>query len=220
MSGISRGKPWGEATSAAPALIVEGDDAELAARVRVAPHGVLVRFVPSETSDIARAVGLRAGAEPLGVALPLDVLDLGDRLAVSTVVVGTAPDRLTARRRRVPVDLRVDGRDPDPDVTRAAAVVVATGQWLRGRDLVPRGHPGDGKAEVQAYVLRPAERAAMRARLPAGAHLPHPRIVTRTARRVEIRTSRPLPLEVDGRAVATVASLTVTVLAARYRLLV
>ena len=217
---IAPGEPWGEPTSAAPDLTVEGDDAELAARVLAAPNGALVRFVPSATSDLARAVGLRAGAEPRGIALPLDALDLGDRLAVSTVVLGTAPDRLTTRRRRVPLGLRLDGREPDAAVPRAAAVVVATGQWLRGHDLVPRGHPGDGKAEVQAYLLRPGERSAMRARLPAGAHLPHPRIVTRTARNVEIRTHRPLPLEVDGRPAAPVATLTVTLRPARYRLLV
>ena len=218
--GISAGEPWGEATNDAPAFTVEGDDTELAARVRDVPNGALVRFVPSESSDLARAVGLRAGSEPRGIALPLDVLDLGDRLAVSTVVLGAPPDRLTARRRRVPVVLRLDGRDPDPAVTRATTVVVATGQWLRGHDLVPRGHPGDARAEVQAYLLRPGERAAMRARLPAGAHLPHPHIVTRTARTVEVRAPRALPLEVDGRSVEPVTAVTVTLLPGRYRLLV
>lgn len=219
--GIVPGEPWGEATSAAPDLTVEGDDADLAARLVTAPKGALVRFVPSATSDLARAVGLRADGPPQGIALPLDVLDLGeDRLAVSTVVLGAAPDRLTAFRRRIPIEVRLDGRDPDAAVPRAAAVVVATGQWLRGNDLVPRGHPGDGKAEVQAYLLRPGERAAMRARLPAGTHLPHPRIVTRTARSIELRTPRPLPLEVDGRPAGPVSALTVALLPARYRLLV
>ena len=78
-------------------------------------------------------------------------------------------------------------------------MVVATGQWLRGLDLVPRGHPGDGKAEVQVYRLRRPERRAMRRRLATGTHVPHPRIVTRTAVEIEIRAHRALPVEIDGR---------------------
>ena len=219
--GIAPGEEWGEACSSAPDLIVEGDDTDLASAVHDAPIGVLVRFVHSAASDLARALGLRAGAEPRGVALAMDALDVGDgSIAVNAVVLGIPPDRLGARDRARPVTLSLDGRDADAAVTRATTVVVATGQWLRGADLMPRGHPGDGKAEVQAYALRPGERRAMRSRLPSGTHVPHPRIVTRTARRVTVRTPRPWSLEIDGRPRDPRSDLQVTVLPARYRLLV
>ncbi|HEX4490470.1 MAG TPA: hypothetical protein VH914_04605 [Acidimicrobiia bacterium] len=219
--GIAPGEEWGEPCADAPALTVEGDDGDLASAVRDAPIGALVRFVPAATSDLARALGLRAGAEPRGVALPLDALDLGDgTLAVNAIVLGVPPDRLTALGRARPLTLALDGHDADAAVSRATTIVVANGQWLRGCDLVPRGHPGDGRAEVQAYRLRPGERAAMRSRLSTGTHLPHSRIVTRTARAVTVRTPRPWPFEVDGRLREPVTELHATVVPARFRLLV
>ena len=36
---------------------------------------------------------------------------------------------------------------------RATTVVVLVGQYLRGADVSPRGHPGDGAAEVQVYAM-------------------------------------------------------------------
>jgi hypothetical protein len=221
VTGIAPGEEWGAPTAAPPDLTVEGDDADLASAVRDAHVGALVRFVPSATSDLARAIGLRAGAVPRGIALPVDVLELGDgTLAVNALVLGIAPDRLTVFGRARPIEIALDGRDTDPATSPATTLVVATGQWLRGHDLVPRGHPGDGRAEVQAYRLRAGERRAMRSRLPAGTHLPHPRIVTRTARRVAVHTSRPWRLEVDGRAHGTVRELQITLVPARYKLLV
>ena len=90
------------------------------------------------------------------------------------VVVGVAPDRATwssaAPGLRVRVGDRVVHDGP------ATAVVVASGQYLRGADVVPRGHPGDGRAEIQVYAVKRGERAGVRSRLPQGVHLPHPDI--------------------------------------------
>jgi YegS C-terminal NAD kinase beta sandwich-like domain len=81
----------------------------------------------------------------------------------------------------------------------ATAVVVASGQYLRGNDVVPRGHPGDGRAEVQVYAVPRGPRAGVRDRLPQGVHLPHPDITQSSGRRVEVLTGdRPVALEVDG----------------------
>ena len=99
-------------------------------------------------------------------------------------------------------------------------IVVAVGQWRAGLDLVPRGHPGDGRVEVQAYGLRRGERRAMRHRLAAGTHLPHPRIATRTARAVEIGTNPAVALELDGAAGAATDRVVAAVRPAAYRLLV
>jgi hypothetical protein len=215
---IQKGAPWGSPDDSPPDLVVTGDDHDLAAAVASAPPGVLVSFVPAAGSDIARAVGLRSGAPHQGLALPMDALELGDgTLAVNAVVLGPPPDRLHAFDPAGAITLALDERG---ETTRGTTVVVATGQWLRGVDLVPRGHPGDGRAEVQVYRLRRSERRAMRRRLPTGAHLPHPRITTRTAVEIEVRSGRPLRLEVDGRAVDRVATLRAKLAPARYRLLI
>jgi len=215
---IRKGAPWGRPASGPPDREVHGGDATLAAWVATAPGG-LVRFVPTDDSDLARAVGVRAGGEPGGTEVPMDVLVLADgSWAVNAVVLGTPPDRCSRWSRRHPLRVRVDGRDVFEG--HATGVVVATGQWLRGVDVVPRGHPGDGRAEVQVYRLRPAERRTMRARLPEGAHVPHPRIVQAAGRTVEVVVARPVAYEVDGRPRAPVARFEARVRPAAYRLLV
>jgi len=218
---IRKGEPWGSPEDSAPDLVVTGDDHDLATAVAGSPPGVLVSFVAAPGSDVARAVGLRSGAPHQGLALPMDALELGDgRLAVNAVVLGPPPDRLHAFDAAAAISLDLDGADGRGDAMQGTTVVVATGQWLRGVDLVPRGHPGDGRAEVQVYRLRRSERRAMRRRLPTGAHLPHPRITTRTAVAIEVRTGRPLRLEVDGRSADRVATLRAVIAPARYRLLI
>jgi len=52
--------------------------------------------------------------------------------------------------------------------------------------VVPRGHPGDGRAEVQIYAVPRSQRAGVRSRLPQGVHLPHPNVTQTTGRRVEV----------------------------------
>jgi hypothetical protein len=216
---ISKGHPWGERTDGPADLTVTGGDVDLADALRGSAPGVLVAFVPSPASDLARAVGLTATTPRQGLALAMDALELADgTLAVNAVVLGAPPDRLTAFRRGTEVVLRLDGRVET--IEAATTVVVATGQWLRGVDLVPRGHPGDGRAEVQAYRLPRTQRRAMRARLPTGTHLPHPGIVTRSAVAVEVDAARPMPLEVDGRALPGSATLRAVLVPARYRLLI
>jgi len=217
--GIQKGEPWGEPTDAAPDLTISGGDADLASALRDTAPGVLVAFEPAADSDLARAVGLTASSPRHGLALPMDALELADgSLAVNMVVLGASPDRLTALRRSAGLVLRVDGRTEK--VAVATTVVVATGQWLRGLDLVPRGHPGDGRAEVQAYRLPHGQRRAMRARLPTGSHLPHPRILSRSAIVVEVDANRALPLEIDGLSRPATTTLRCTLVAARYRLLI
>jgi hypothetical protein len=104
----------------------------------------------------------------------------------------------------------------------ATAVVVASGQFLRGADLVPRGHPGDGRAEIQVYAVSRGQRAGVRSRLPQGVHLPHPDITQMgTSGRVEIRADRgPLPVEVDGVGTAPAQLVTVEVVPRAFVLVV
>jgi hypothetical protein len=198
---VGKGEPWGRPATGAPQVEVRGDDTDLAAAI-TAERGRRVLFSPGPGSDLARAVGVAAA--PAGeVELPVDALvvrrDPGasEVVAVNMVVLGVAPDRLGARHRRRPCRVEVDGRLAFEG--RATTVVIANGQFLRGLDVVPRGHPGDGRCEVQVYAMRPGGRRAMRRRLPAGVHLPHPDIRQHTARTVSAAFRTPQALEIDGR---------------------
>lgn len=219
---IKPGEEWGTPTTATPDVVVRGDDRALAAAVPDDPDvAPLVRFL-HDGSELARAVGLASSAaeEPArGIALPIDaiVTDLGT--AVNLVVVGSAPVALRVWHRSQRLSVTVDGRIVHDGP--ATSVVVANGQFSGTADLAPRGHPGDGRLEVQVYALRPGERPAMRRRLATGTHLPHPRITTTTGRSVQI-TARDgaVPVAVDGRDAGRVERLSASVRHPALRLLI
>jgi hypothetical protein len=222
---IEKGRPWGHPARTEAALVVEGDDADLAAALDRAA-GELVRFVPAPASDLGHALGLTntglTSTGPGATEVALDVLAVATQAAshgaVNAVVLGRAPHRLRAWHRRVRMVVEVDGRQRFAG--RAAGVVVANGQYLHGLDVVPRGHPGDGRIETQVYAPSAVERAEMRRRLPQGTHVPHPGITQVTGRRVTVRTRRNLALEIDGRPAGTAREITVEVLPAALRLLI
>ncbi|HEX3669154.1 MAG TPA: hypothetical protein VHY55_08390 [Acidimicrobiia bacterium] len=212
------GDPWGHAASGPPDLEVAGDDADIA-NVAMSDRGALVRFRPSPRSDIARALGL--GPTSTGATeVAIDALEVEpDDGALNAVVLGAPPDRLRWSARASDITVRVDGRPWFRG--RATTVVVASGQFLRGADVVPRGHPGDGWAEVQVYALTRRARRPMRRRLPAGTHVPHPGIRTGRARRVEVAVAgRGLTVELDGRPRGRTTRLEVTLVPSAIRLLV
>jgi hypothetical protein len=219
---IKPGEDWGTPTTAAPDAEVTGDDADLALAVVHQP-GALLRFRPTAESDLARAVGAQADGTA-GIELPMDALDVeGYGLACNMVVLGITPERLRRLSPRTELIVAVDGQEWVHD--RATTVVVATGQFRNGLDLVPRGHPGDGRLEVQVYSLDPGERAGMKARLASGTHVPHPRIAQRTARNITVtwwprgpREGHSIELDGHGRGSAMEAS--IKVIPSAYRLLV
>ncbi len=146
------------------------------------------------------------------------------------------PSRTAASSTRTtineyPIDLlevRLDGA-AEPIV--ACAHVIARspwsrGHWLRGRilvvmnaefigdwDIAPRGHPNDGRAEVVDVdaSMSVRERLIARRRLPAGAHVPHPSIATRSVRTESWQFERPLDVVVDGRRVDRASTLSIVV---------
>jgi hypothetical protein len=215
---VKRGDPWGEPVSGPADLELTGGDADLARLLERHP-GALVRYRAAPDSDLARALGISATGELSGLAAPIDGLkvDPGGH-AVNGVVLGVPPARVRATTPSANVAVSVNGREIATG--RATTVVIANGQFFDGLDVVPRGHPGDGRLEVQVYALRRGERRAMRARLPQGVHLPHPRITTTTGRQVEVhvRDGR-MPLTVDGVAHEPVADLAVALMPAALRLL-
>lgn len=234
MSSLRPGQSWGTEASGPPDFEVNGGDQSLASVLARGVVDPLVRFAAATESDLARTIGLVAGAASTGLALPLDVLEYaaeprsgvrlpesggkGTPVAVNSIVVGVPPDRLRSWHRPAGLSVEIDGAAVD--AAGATSLVVMNGQYLRGLDLSPRGHPGDGVAEAQLYALPPGARRAMRTRLTTGAHLPHPAITVRRARRLVVRASRPTALEVDGAAAGEVTALEVTLRAGGYRLLV
>lgn len=213
---IRPGDTWGVPASGAVALEGRGSDVELAELARSHPGG-LVHFVPTASCDLARAIGLTAQS-PASWELPIDAIDLGDGFAVNMVVLGTRPDRVRRWTRSRPLTVHVDDRLVFDG--RATSVLVANGQYLAGRDVVPRGHPGDGRLEVQIYAVRAGERASMRRRLPTGTHVPHPDITSATGRRSRIRVAAPARAEVDGMGVPARRLWEVEVVPGALRLLV
>jgi diacylglycerol kinase family enzyme len=178
-----------------------------------------VRFRPAPCSDLARALGISATGDPSGRAGPVDALAVEPGgTAVNGVVLGTPPGRVRLTTPSAEVRVLVNGREVAAG--RATTVIVANGQFFDGLDVVPRGHPGDGRIEVQVYALRRGERRAMRARLPQGVHLPHPRITTATGRDVEIHVrDGQLPLTIDGVDRGSVPDLAVGVIPGALRLM-
>jgi diacylglycerol kinase family enzyme len=186
--------------------VVTGDDAALAAAVAAQP-GAVVRFDPDPTSDLARALGL-ANSTSAGTAAPLDALRLDGALAVNMVVSGVAPSRLRTWHRRRTCTVEVDDRQVFEG--RATTVVVANGQFLDGLDVVPRGHPGDGRFEVQVYGIAPAQRRAMRRRLGTGTHVPHPEVHAFQGRSVRVTWDAATALQIDGRSGPPMADVAVS----------
>jgi len=221
---IEKGVPWGHPASRPADFVVVGDDAALAAAVIARPHA-RVAFQPTQGSDFARAVGIAVDATPdpePTTELPCDVLRIvtasGDTTAVNMLVVGVAPDRQRWTSPSPSVRVTVDGRVLHEGP--ATAVVVANGQYLRGADVVPRGHPGDGRAEVHVYTLTRSERRRMRERLPRGEQVPHPRIATTNGRSIVVDgLGRPVAVEVDGAPTGTTPTVSVTVTPAAFSLL-
>lgn len=214
---ITRGNPWGSPLppgAPTPRGVAGGDAA--VARAAESAHGATLAWEPAPGSDLARTLGAgSASGEP--VVLPVDALAVRDHgWAVNAVTLGPAPDRLRAWHRRVPFVVEVDGREVYRG--RATSVVVANGQFVRGCDLVPRGHPGDGVFEVQVYDVAFGERGALRRRLGSGSHLPHPRIHGFRARGLSVVAERAVALEIDGAARARATRLEVEVVPGAVRL--
>lgn len=220
---IKPGEEWGRPASSAPDVEVVGGDPDLAAAVARHP-GVLVRFRPDATSDLAGAVGLDRAVD-LGVELDLDLLRLDDAqlpavnapVAVNMVVIGRPPDALGPWVRCFGANVAIDGRPVfhGPCTT----IVVATGQFRHGLDVVPRGHPGDGRAEVQIYAVPRRQRRELRNRLSTGTHVPHPGITQRSGRQVRVSIDRPVSVEIDGRPAPEADRVEITVVPGAYRLL-
>lgn len=209
--GIAKGQEWGTPLTVPVDEEVLGTDAMLAAQYVARPDAI-IGFLPTGNSDLARTLGLPTDvyARTPTHLRPLDVIDAGrDGVAVNAVVFGIAPDLLGWGSTAATIVVEVDGDEVFRG--RSTTVIVASGQFVNGNDLVPRGHPGDGRLEVQAYHFSRSERKKLREKIRNGSHLPHRKIRERSGRTVRITSSKPLPLALDGRSGGTVTSVEITV---------
>ena len=151
-----------------------------------------------------RAVGLDAGPSTPGRrardrrSCALDDEPLAG--AVNMIVIGHAAGRARAAGSGASARIVRDRRAAGRSTVRARPWSSRPGSSVRGLDLVPRGHPGDGRAEVQVYAVSGAANGASCAPAwPPAPTCPHPRITQRSGHRVAVSTDRRSPLEVDGR---------------------
>ncbi|MBA2608825.1 MAG: hypothetical protein H0U92_07810 [Actinobacteria bacterium] len=129
--------------------------------------------------------------------------DLGHTLGAKNDI-----DRLRAGATAFPVDLGevlVDGRHRFFAAHVVAHnrgwrhfAVVMNAQWVGGWNFGPKAHPNDGVLDGYEGQLDLFEWRKVRARLPSGTHLPHPRIRPTRAVAVTFEFAKPLLVYIDG----------------------
>jgi hypothetical protein len=92
---------------------------------------------------------------------------------------------------------------------RGRAWVAMNAAWLGTWNLGPRAHPGDGLLDLTDATVPVGERLKVRARLPQGAHLPHPALRTRRTRAAQVELERALPVRLDGEVVGSYRAISV-----------
>ena len=79
--------------------------------------------------------------------------------------------------------------------------VVMNAQWVGELNFGPKAHPNDGVLDGYEATLDFFEWRKVKARLPSGTHLPHPRIKPTRAAAVTFEFPTPLPVFIDGEAI-------------------
>ncbi|MFZ9674327.1 MAG: hypothetical protein ACO3DM_00380 [Ilumatobacteraceae bacterium] len=163
---IEKGKEWGTEAVAPAGIRAATSDRELA---ELLATGAVVSPVKG---DLARTIGVVVPPTEGSLARRLDVDLLAVELVIGErVVVVDAIAHVVMRERRL-----VGGR------LRGRFFAVMNAQYLRGRDVVPRGHPNDGRCEIISVdsAMGPRQRILAWSRARTGRHLPHPRINVRS----------------------------------------
>lgn len=192
---IRKGEPWGE-----PGPLPR--------------HGVVVRS-DGEARTIVTAA--RRAGEPIP---PLGLL--GGDLCRTLGGTGDETRLHSESATTMPVDLGavlVDGR-----LHWFVAHLIVRRGWWQGRvvaamnaqylgawDVVPVGHPNDGRLDVLDADLPFDERLQVRSRLKAGTHLPHPRIDQRHVAALQLDLARPTPVYLDGQDIGPAKTLSIRV---------
>jgi hypothetical protein len=180
---IGKGTDWGMPGPVPAGLIARGDDRSLARDLAGGRDGV------ASAGDMATTIGCSRAPEvgEPGRRLPIDLMDVeitwrGDRRTVVAV------SHVSIRE-----PLRRGGR------LRGEVRWIMNAQYFAGRDLVPRGHPNDGRLEVLSIDATMGVRQRILAwnRSRTGRHLPHPLITVRSTKEFTV-ACRGRVVVVDG----------------------
>jgi hypothetical protein len=180
---VEKGRAWGAPGPLPDGAVVVRSDAEARAALEAARRER--RPLPALGllgGDLCRTLGGRGDEARLrGDAAVLAPTDLGEVLLDGKVRYFVA--HVVVRR----------------GWWRGPLVAAMNAQFLGRWDVAPRAHPGDGLldvVEVEA-AMSPAERWKAWRRLPAGAHVPHPRISVRRVPAVQLDVAG-LGVWIDG----------------------
>ena len=188
---IGKGRAWGAPAAMPDDGVVVRSDAEARAVVTEARRsGTPVPVIGLLGGDLCRTLGGRGDEgrlrSPEAMTLPCDL---------GSVLLDGHPQffvaHLVARRAW----------------WRGRAFVAMNAAWLGAWNLGPRAHPGDGLLDTYDARLPLGQVLPVRARLPQGAHLPHPAITQRRAQAVEVDLGASLPLRLDGEVVGVARTL-------------
>ncbi|HUR77713.1 MAG TPA: hypothetical protein VMZ22_07185 [Acidimicrobiales bacterium] len=90
-------------------------------------------------------------------------------------------------------------------------VVAMNAQWIGDWNLGPKAHPNDGIVDAYEGHLGLFEWRKVRARLPTGSHLPHPRISATRSKAVSFEFTSDYEVFIDGEAVARARHLAIRI---------
>jgi hypothetical protein len=90
--------------------------------------------------------------------------------------------------------------------------VAMNAQWVGEWNFGPKAHPNDGIVDAYEGHLGLFEWRKVRARLPTGTHLPHPRIEPTRSKAVTFEFTRDYEVFIDGEAISRARHLAIRIL--------
>lgn len=198
---IRPGRPWERPLEAPCTADALADDAALAAAVAAGGQGPFA----VAAGDLYRAVG-SPGGTTYHHAVPVDALEV----------------RLDDTDARVAVAHVVARRPGTLGWWRGRIVAVCNVDYIGAWNVAPRAHPNDGRIDVVdvAATMPLRARWEARRRLPLGTHVPHPDIITRSARQIDLEFGEPMAVWLDGAPAGTARTVRVTVRPDAFELLI
>jgi hypothetical protein len=90
-------------------------------------------------------------------------------------------------------------------------LVAMNAEWRGPWDLGPKSHPNDGLLDTYDARLAWGDLWKVRARLPSGAHMPHPGIKERRVAALQVEFEHPVIVELDGDVVGRASTLSLRI---------